>query len=345
MITIDEIREELLTCKKPLFFFHDDADGLCSFLLLYRYIKEGKGVVVKASFGVDEMFLRKVGEYQPDKVFITDMAVVTQDFIRNVKVPIILIDHHPVKEKVRGVKYYNPRLENPDLNIPATKICYDIVQQDMWIGAVGTIGDWVYIESFMKEVKKQYPKLLNKKIKTPESALFDSEFGKLAKIFNFILKGKITDINKCIKILTRISGPEEILEQTTSPGKFIYKKYESVVKPYENLLKMALKKASDDKFLIFPYASDESFTGELSNELLYRFSDKIIIIAREKSDEMRCSLRSPKNINVREILMKSLVGIEGRGGGHEQACGVSVKREQWDTFIENMRNNLDKQSS
>lgn len=343
MITLEKIREELQTCKKPLFFYHDDADGLCSFLLLYRFIKEGKGIVIKASHGVDEKFVRKVEEYQPDKVFITDMAVVTSDFIRNVKVPIILIDHHPINEIVKGVKYYNPRIENPDLNIPATKICYDIVQQDLWIAAVGTIGDWVYIDGFMNEVKKVYPQFLSKKIKTPEDALFDSKLGFLAKIFNFILKGKITDVNKCVKILTRIATPEEILDQSTPQGKFIYKKYESVVKPYENLLKRALKKASDDdKFVVFSYSNEESFTGELSNELLYRFPEKIIIIAREKSGEMRCSLRSPKGISVRNLLIKSLVGVEGKGGGHENACGVSVKKEHWETFLENMRKNLPK---
>lgn len=33
---IKMIKEELDSCKRPLFFFHDDADGLSSFLLMYR---------------------------------------------------------------------------------------------------------------------------------------------------------------------------------------------------------------------------------------------------------------------------------------------------------------------
>ena len=41
-------KKELEECKRPLIFFHDDADGVCSFLLLYRFAKEGKGVVVKS---------------------------------------------------------------------------------------------------------------------------------------------------------------------------------------------------------------------------------------------------------------------------------------------------------
>ena len=78
---IKQIREELETCKRPLFFFHDDADGLCSFLLLYRFIKEGKGIIIKTTPRVDEKFLRKVEEYGPDKIFIVDIAIVDQYFL------------------------------------------------------------------------------------------------------------------------------------------------------------------------------------------------------------------------------------------------------------------------
>ena len=38
-----QLREELKTAKKPLFIFDDDPDGLCSFLLFYRFLREGKG--------------------------------------------------------------------------------------------------------------------------------------------------------------------------------------------------------------------------------------------------------------------------------------------------------------
>ena len=86
---INDIREELNSCKNPLFFFHDDPDGLCSFLLLYRFINEGKGVIVKAAPRLDDKFLRKVEEYAPDKIFVLDIAIVEQSFIDNAKVPVI----------------------------------------------------------------------------------------------------------------------------------------------------------------------------------------------------------------------------------------------------------------
>jgi single-stranded DNA-specific DHH superfamily exonuclease len=69
---IERIKDELQNCKRPIFLFHDDADGLCSFLLLYRFIKEGKGVIVKSRPSVDEKFVKNVTDYEADKVFILD---------------------------------------------------------------------------------------------------------------------------------------------------------------------------------------------------------------------------------------------------------------------------------
>ena len=41
---MQELKEHLDRAQNPLFFFDNDADGLCSFLLLARYIGRGKGV-------------------------------------------------------------------------------------------------------------------------------------------------------------------------------------------------------------------------------------------------------------------------------------------------------------
>ena len=105
---LKEMREYLQKAENPLFFYDDDPDGLCSYLLFKKFINKGKGIIVKSVPILDERFARKVKEYSPDVVFILDMPDVTQDFIDKVSVPIVWLDHHqPVKRK--GVHYYNPR--------------------------------------------------------------------------------------------------------------------------------------------------------------------------------------------------------------------------------------------
>ena len=119
---IVQIRENLDTCKNPLFFFDDDQDGLCSFLQLYRYKKEGKGIIVKTTPKLGTIFVTKVQEYQPDKIFILDVADVQQDFLDEMKVPVVWIDHHGPFER-NNVKYFNPRISNWEDNHPTSYMC------------------------------------------------------------------------------------------------------------------------------------------------------------------------------------------------------------------------------
>ena len=54
---INEIREHLEKAQNPLFFFDNDPDGLCSFLLLQRYI--GRGMPTqKALVAISRKLLR-----------------------------------------------------------------------------------------------------------------------------------------------------------------------------------------------------------------------------------------------------------------------------------------------
>ena len=229
----EDIRRELDECKNPLFFFDDDPDGLSAFLLLYRYKKEGHGVVVKTHPKLDIRSIQKVHEYGPDKIFVLDVALVEQEFIDNTKTPVIWVDHHGPYER-RNVKYYNPRIAKKEDNVPTTCMCYNVVKQDLWIAMVGCTADY-YMPDFFSEFRKEYPDLIGDE-KNVDDIYFNTKLGELIKAFSFILKGKTSDVVKYIKTLTRIESPYEILNQETARGKFIFKKYEKVNKMYENLL-------------------------------------------------------------------------------------------------------------
>jgi single-stranded DNA-specific DHH superfamily exonuclease len=332
-----QIKEELDNCSNPIYFFDDDADGLSSFLLLYRYKREGHGIVVKTHPNLREDYAHKIEEYNADKVFILDVANVDQEFIDASPVPVIWIDHHGPYERNK-VKYFNPRVKDKHDNIPTTYLCYKVVKQDLWIAALGCIADY-YMPDFLKEFEKEHPGYLEKK-ETIGDIYFTTKLGILIKLFSFALKGKTSDLMKNIKILTRIKNPDEILKQTTPQGKFIYQRYEKMKKLYDDLLEDALSQASNEKLLLFTYEDDKmSFTGDLSNELLYRHPNQVIIVGRKKDGDVRMSLRS-KGIQLPQVLEKSLNGLEGYGGGHEYACGANIKQEDFTEFIVRMRKNI-----
>ena len=332
-----QIREELESCQNPLFFFDDDPDGLCAFLLLYRYLKEGHGFVVKTHPRLDIRSAPKIEQFNADKVFILDVALVDQDFIDACKVPVIWIDHHGPYER-NNVKYFNPRLAKKDCNLPTTYMCYRVVNKDLWIAMLGCIADY-YMPDFVEEFKKKYPDLMNKE-KSTEDIYFNTKLGNLIKIFSFSLKGKTSDVLKNIKVLTRIESPYEILNQETPKGKFIFKSYEKIKKIYDELLETGIKQANKEKLLIYIYPDDKmSLTGDLANELLYKFPDKIIIVGRTKNEEVKMSIRS-KNIVILPILEKALAGLEGYGGGHEYACGANVNERDFKEFVERIKKQI-----
>jgi hypothetical protein len=217
-------------------------------------------------------------------------------------------------------------------------MCYQVVGQDLWIATVGCIADW-FLPPFLNDFKEKFQGLIEKSYQSPGDIIYKTKLGLLIRIFSFVLKGKTEEVMKCVKILTRIENPYEILNQESAQGRFIYKRYEQVNKLYEPLLKDVLKSVEKSKedFVVFAYKDDKSsFTSDLSNEAIYRYPNKTILIAREKNDEMKCSLRSTKAV-LPPLIEKALVGLDGYGGGHEYACGLNIKSKDFEEFVRRVR--------
>lgn len=336
-----EIRDVLDVCKRPLFFFHDDPDGLASFCLFYRYKREGKGHVVKAVPHITTAFLRYVNEYVPDALFILDIAMVDQDFLDGLSIPVVWIDHHEVLVRDR-VNYYNPR-KSINKNVPTPYMCYEVVGDDLWLATLGCIGDW-YLPDFSVEFSKLYPAFLPVSIVRVEDALFSSPVSEVIKLFSFILKGKTAEVIKCINVLTRLDSFDELVKKESSRSRFLWKKFESVNVVYGSLLARAKKSVGKGLIAVFTYAEDQlSLTKDLANELLYLFPEKVIILGREREGELRMSLRAAKYL-LPDALKKVLAEVGGYGGGHEHACGAAVKKEGFERFVKLLESELKKQS-
>src|SRR3989338_2928448 len=185
---IEKVRDYLKTAKNPLIFFDDDQDGLCSFLLLYHYMKKAYGVPLKTAPILNESLLRNIDEYCPDVIFVLDIANMEQRFIDNIDVPVIWVDHHPVSEiKRKNLIYINPRKDN-NMYLPTSYICHKIVQQNIWLGVCGSIADY-YLPEYLGEFKKKYIGLFPKKDIIGDIT-YSSKIGEVIRLFSFILKGK-----------------------------------------------------------------------------------------------------------------------------------------------------------
>ena len=331
MIKIKEIREMLEQSQNPLVFFDDDPDGLCSFLLLEKKYKKIKGVVLKNSPAVDESYITKVRQYCPDLILVLDKPMISEEFIEKVHVPLIWIDHHSPDGFKGGVNYFNPRVKDDKDNRPVTYWCYKITNENLWIAMIGIVGDWhlSLYSTFKKKFKDMVPK---RQIKNPPEVLFDTNLGKLVRIFSFILKGRTKEVYNYINLLLKVKGPEEILFKKSEAGKKIYDRYAEINKIYEELLDRVINETKDFKFILFTYSHKKySFTTDMSNELVYKYPDSVVLIAREQNDEYKGSIRST-NLVLTPILSKALKGLEGQGGGHDHACGFHIKKRDFIKF-------------
>lgn len=339
------IKEKILSSHRPLFLFDDDPDGLASFMLLYRMVNEGKGICLPSNQKFNDVMIENVNSFSPDLVIVLDRHDISQEFIDGVKAPIIWIDHHELKER-HGLTYFNPRKYDKDDFRPTSYWSYRITEDDLWIAVAGIVADWFLPDKDMrKELEEKYPDLLPKEIKTAKDALFSTKIGTLARILSFNLKGGKAEVLKSMKVLTRINDPFEILNQTSPKGKFIFKKYNKLLTEYQALYNRVIIDKSP--LIIFVYDdATTSYTVDLSNELLYKYPGKIVLVGRHSSKAYKCSLRSSEKSKVKAITLVETImpSISGYGGGHENACGVYVEEDDFERFVELLKEEVSKSS-
>lgn len=339
---IQKVRTELQTAQNPLFLFDNDADGLASFLLLYRFCKEGKGVIFRSSKkNLSTDWMRTVNEYNPDKIFVLDIPEIDQDFIDQVKRPIIWIDHHP-PQKRNNVQYYNPLIKSPNSYIPTTQLCYQITQdpKDLWLATAGTLADYK-MPPFIDQFIKEYPQYLKRKTTLPKT-IFQRPVGEIVKFLFFTLKGPSHDVKQALKVLSRIKQPDEIFKQTTSQGKYLHKRYNKINHRYQFLINDVKKHVTSSRLLLYYYTENQwSFTTNLANELAAKYPKKLVLIARKKGDEVKCSLRA--QFNLPSILQRINKDLKARGGGHPNACGAVIHNDDWPEYLSRLKKELKKQ--
>lgn len=322
---IKEIREHLEKAQNPLFFFDNDNDGLTSFLLLQRFLGRGKGVVIRSFPDLNGSYYRKVGELKPDYIFILDKPMVSKEFIDKAKednIPVVWIDHHQIeKPSDNYINYYNS-YHSDKHNEPVSYICYKVCnrKEDIWLSMIGCISD-CYMPDFFAEFEKKYPDLA---IKTPKSAfdlLYKSEIGRIARVLDFSLKDSITNVVSMTKFMINVKNPSDVLEEN-SKTKQILLRYNEINSKYQQLMEKARALAGKN-LIYFQYGGSLSLSANLSNQLIYEFPDKVVVVVYISGDVANISIRGKGN--VRKLTLDAIEQIPGAtGGGHENATGAKI---------------------
>jgi single-stranded DNA-specific DHH superfamily exonuclease len=332
---INEIRDKLNSSTNPLFLFDNDPDGLCSFLLLQKYGKKGKGFPIKSFPELSETYLRKISELNPDCLFILDKPVISKEFFKKVEeinLPVVWIDHHEIdKSEIPDfVSYYNPLYNRKKGEEPVTALCYQVNGDEnlAWLAIAGSISD-KFLPDFYENFRKKYPDLANEANEAFD-VFYNSQIGKIARIFSFALKDRTTNVISMMKFLMKANTPYEVLEDSPLNHTMHYR-FEQIDKTYQKLLNKAIKIGEKSgELLFFQYGGELSISSDLSNHLIYQFPNKVVAVIYVNGMKASISVRGK---NIREKVIEVLNGLNGAtGGGHEDAVGGQMRADDVDSF-------------
>ncbi|PIO07916.1 hypothetical protein COU59_02570 [Candidatus Pacearchaeota archaeon CG10_big_fil_rev_8_21_14_0_10_34_12] len=329
---IAEIRDHLSKAQNPIFFFDNDADGLCSFLLLQRYIGRGKGVSIKSFPELIEEYFRKVHELNADYIFILDKPLVSNAFFekaREFNIPVVCIDHHDAGRAIPDfVNYYNPTITDKTADSPTTYLSYQVSQrkEDLWLAVCGCIYD-KFFPDFYFEFKERFSELAIDSEDAFEIR-YRSRIGKITNIMSFALKDRTTNVVRMMKFLTEAKSPYDVLNE--SPKNYtMHQRYNQINSRYEGLIEKAKSKASS-RILFFQYGGILSISSNLADELNYIFPGKYVIVAFVSGEKVNISARGT---GIRKIVMDVLKDFsDSTGGGHEDAIGAKIMRKDLNKF-------------
>ena len=343
---LTEIREYLDNSRNPIFFFDNDPDGLCSYLLLRRFCGRGKGVIVKSSASVNKQYFSMVERFNSDCIFVLDKPGIDQEFVLEAKdknIPLLHIDHHPLVEGVKQIpNFYNPRLIS-ETNEPVSDICFRITnrKEDLWIACAGCISD-AFLPDFSGELEKRNPDLINKKCKTAFDVLYKTELGKVIALMSFAMRDAQKNVDSFIRFLIEVVNPSDLFEENEKTKSFL-KKFAETKETYSKLIEKAKLEFNGD-LLFFSYSGEVGLNRDMANELMYLFPEKIISMAFVKNGKANISLRWAKG-DIRKIALQAIKGIDNAmGGGHENALGVQMLAEDVLKFKENLVKEIDKKN-
>ncbi len=348
---IEEIKEHLEKAQNPIFYYDNDADGLCSFLLLRRYLGRGKGVAIKSYPELNAQYAHKALEFNSDYVFVLDKPLISREFVEEIgkmHLPLIWIDHHDIAgnemfDKAQNFYVYNSaRNKGEDKSSePTTYLIYKTLGQEseLWLAVIGCIAD-CYMPDFIENFAEKYPEFWKKGIEKPFDAFYRTEIGKIAQAFNFGLKDSITHVVMMQNFLISCKSPKDVFSESKE-NEFFRKKYSEITKKYKVLIDEA-KKNAGKKLLFFEYSGDLSISSEIANELSYLCQDKYIVVAYKKGSITNISMRGK---NASTILEKALKGLEGAsGGGHQDAVGARIRTEHLTLFKDALIKEINEQN-
>lgn len=318
-----------------LILHHWDCDGICSSVLLSRYLREINSRINTnfflpklGNYYLDEKDYEAINKKNPSIFFIADLSLPRRDVLNlkeNIK-SIYFFDHHK-QEKIKEVNHINPFTEESlsSLDFPSTGwVINSFFEKPQEILSIlGAIGDQ---EEKVKE---------NENIKNVIKEI-NSDFNELQEI--------VKNIDSCY-ILNDLKGIKEVRDFLINNTSKVFElaRNKKLLRNREKIAKIISDSLSDNqvvlennRIIIKEIKTDYHIISDIARLLSKKYKSYIIIVINYTSNSI-CNVYFRTKRDDIDLYKVIDLAIENGyiAGGKREVAGIIIPKMKTEAFIDN----------
>lgn len=349
--------------KKFLIVGDYDCDGICATTIIKKLLEE---LNIKCNYyipsrskdgyGLNTRIVDNAIENKFDFLFLVDNGVSAKecvDYALENDIKTFIIDHHEYKNTVNSYAFLHPNLFSSDYSdMCASGLCSllaNTIKHDDYytvLGGLATLADSVRVLGYNRYLIKEACRLLSlydfksiKALLNGEVTYKELQFNVIPKINSVSRIDEFLNVNYVVKYLLDNDNNFEYYLSNIEAINNARKEYS------KSMFEKAIKDVVDDKDLIVISSPlyKEGLCGLLANRLMNKYN-KAVLVFSEGDNEFKGSGRAPKGCNLYGYLEKAKE-LFSSFGGHLQAVGLSLNKDNFKKFNEYINTNAIEYSS
>lgn len=360
---VARIRRALDEGEKIAVFGDYDADGICSVSILYLALTAHGGEVCwyvperEEGYGISEAAVEWMAENeQPALILTCDCgvsAVREVELIQDLGMDAVVTDHHELPPQLPDCPVVNPKLgEDPDTrNLCGAGVCYKLVEalfgreeaaKFLDLAAVATVADSVELIGENRDIVAAGLKRINEDPRPGLAALMEAAgvsrkatAGMLA--FTVVPRinaaGRVGEAKRAVGLFSE-NDPRKIaslVEELNAANAERQQLCEGMMRELEG--SPDFRTRLHDRVLVFYSPAWQSgIIGIVASKLADCYRRPAFIFCDSEEGLIKGSGRSVEGVNLFELL-SGLSDLLVRFGGHSQAAGATLRREDLPEFI------------
>ncbi|RMH80139.1 MAG: single-stranded-DNA-specific exonuclease RecJ [Acidobacteria bacterium] len=362
---VERIKDSVLKGKRIVLFGDYDVDGITGTAILYDFLKSAGARVVpllpsrRRGYGLTKELARKLSRYA-DLLITVDNGTNATEELRELDLPVIILDHHNPRGELPKATMVNPKLsgEVPRefREISSSGLAFYMsallrrelqldkdVREYLWLACMGTVADVMPLNRLNRIIVSKGIQLLNYILKGGGKAE-----GIRALMERIGIRNSVSSKDIAFSIAPRLNAPGRVskpylslkllLTEDAVKARLFVEAVDRLNELRKRLTQQALEEAmhqatsQTDKNLILVTLDQWAggVAGIVAGRLASQFSRPAIVfsIAKEYST---ASVRGLEGMDVYTPL-ESISHLFLKWGGHSSAVGLTIRTEDLPIF-------------